>query len=154
MGRSMGTRHLNRLTVKAVSSNQKSGLYCDGGGLYLQVTPSGQKSWIFRYRSPIRKKLRDMGIGPIHSVGLSKARDKASAQRSLILSGLDPIEVREEENHKRAIEAAKSVTFSQCAASYIESHRPGWRNEKHGDQWESNIKTYCEPVIGSLPVQD
>jgi len=150
----MGTRHLNRLTVKAVSSNQKPGLYCDGGGLYLQVTSSGQKSWIFRYRSPIRKKLRDMGLGPIHSVGLSKARDKASAQRSLILSGLDPIEAREEESRNRAIEAAKAVTFSRCAAAYIETHRPSWRNDKHGDQWENTIKTYCEPVIGPLPVQN
>jgi integrase len=95
-----------------------------------------------------------MGLGPLHSVGLSQARDKATEQRSAILSGLDPIEAREGENRKRALEAAKANTFSQCAASYIESHRAGWRNEKHADQWENTIKTYCEPVIGPLPVQD
>jgi len=150
----MGTRQLNRLTAKAVSNKQKPGLYCDGGGLYLQVAQSGSKSWIFRYRSPLTQKLRDMGLGAVHSVGLAEARDKAATQRSFILSGMDPIEVREGENRKRALEAAKAITFSQCAASYIESHRPGWRNEKHGDQWENTIKTYCEPVIGSLPVQD
>ncbi len=94
-----------------------------------------------------------MGLGPLHSVGLLDAREKAATQRSLILNGLDPIHVREAENRQRAIEAAKAVTFSECAASYIESHRPGWRNEKHGDQWESTIKTYCEPEIGKLPVQ-
>jgi Arm domain-containing DNA-binding protein len=81
----MGTRQLNRLSAKAVSAKHKPGLYCDGGGLYLQVTPSGNKSWIFRYRSPLTHKLRDMGLGPIHSVGLSEARDKAATQRSLIL---------------------------------------------------------------------
>ena len=86
--------------------------------------------------------------------GYLNGRDKAATQRSLVLSGLDPIEVREGENRKRALEAAKAITFTQCAASYIESHRARWRNEKHGDQWESTIKTYCEPVIGSLPVQD
>jgi len=95
-----------------------------------------------------------MGLGPVHSVGLSDARERAAAQRSLLISGLDPIEVREEESRKRAIEAAKAITFSKCAASYIESHRPGWRNEKHGDQWESTIKAYCAPVIGTLPVQN
>lgn len=52
------------------------------------------------------------------------------------------------------LEAAKAITFSQCAASYIESHRPGWRNEKHGDQWDSTIEAYCNPVIGPLPVQE
>jgi integrase len=154
MGTNMGTRQLNRLTAKTISTKQTPGLYCDGGGLYLQLAPSGSKSWIFRYRSPLTQKLRDMGLGPVHSVGLSEARDKAAAQRSAILSGLDPIEVREGESRRRAIEAAKAVTFSHCAASYIESHRPSWRNEKHGDQWENTIKTYCEPVIGSLPVQD
>lgn len=94
-----------------------------------------------------------MGLGPLHSVGLADARVKAAAQRIVVLSGLDPIEIRDGETRKRAIEAAKAVSFSQCAASYIESHRPGWRNEKHGDQWESTIAVYCEPVIGNLPVQ-
>jgi len=150
----MGTRQLNRLSAKAVSTQKTPGLYCDGGGLYLQVTSLENKSWIFRYRSPLTKKLRDMGLGLVHTVGLSDARDKAAMQRGTILSGMDPIQVREEENRKRAIEAAKAVTFSRCAASYIESHRPGWRNEKHGDQWKDTINTYCEPVIGALPVQD
>jgi integrase len=154
MGTDMGKRQLNRLSARTVATKTVSGLYCDGGGLYLQVTPSGNKSWIFRYRSPLTQKLRDMGLGPIHSVGLSMARERAAAQRSAILNGRDPIDVREGESRKRALEAAKAVTFSQCAASYIESHRAGWRNEKHGDQWENTIKTYCAPVIGPLPVQD
>jgi len=52
------------------------------GGRYLQVSPSGSKTWIFRYRSPLTQKLRDMGLGPVHSVGLSEARVKAAARRS------------------------------------------------------------------------
>jgi len=84
----------------------------------------------------------------------TEAREKAATQRHLILSGLDPIEVRKEEKRKRAAEAVKTVTFSQCASAYIQSHRPGWRNEKHGDQWENTIRIYCEPLIGSLGVQD
>jgi len=154
MGTNMGTRQLNRLTARTISTKRKPSLYCDGGGLYLQVAPSGNKSWIFRYRSPLTQKLRDMGLGAVHAVGLSEAREKATAQRSLILRALDPIETREQESRKRVVDAAKAVTFSQCAASYIESHRPGWRNEKHGDQWKNTIRTYCEPLIGSLPVQD
>ena len=71
MGRSMGTRQLNRFSAKTVASKNHPGLYCDGGGLYLQVTPSGSKTWIFRFRSPLTKKLRDMGLGPLHSIGLT-----------------------------------------------------------------------------------
>ena len=149
----MGQRQLNRLSARTVATKRAPGFYGDGGGLYLQLAPGGSKTWIFRYRSPLTKKPRYMGLGPVHSVSLPAAREKAAAQRSVLLSGLDPIEVRDQETRRREIEAARAVTFSQCATSYIESHRPGWRNEKHGDQWTATIKTYAEPVIGALPVQ-
>lgn len=153
MGEDMG-RQLNRLSAKAIAAKKNSGLYCDGGGLYLQVTASGSKTWIFRFRSPLTRKLRDMGLGPLHSVGLPEAREKAAAQRAALLSRLDPIEAREEENRRKAMEAAKANTFSQCAASYIESHKAGWRNMKHAEQWTNTLETYADPVIGPLPVQE
>ena len=37
------------LTVKGIKKLTKAGRYGDGGGLYLQVTPSGGRSWIFRF---------------------------------------------------------------------------------------------------------
>lgn len=147
-------RQLNRLNARTVVTANTPGLYCDGGGLYLQVSQSGTKAWIFRYRSPLTKKLRDMGLGALHAVSLAEARDKASTQRSALSSGLDPIESRDLENSKKAAEAAKTITFEKCATAYIESHKAGWRNEKHAEQWDSTIKTYCNPVIGSLSVQD
>ena len=153
MGRNMGKRQLNRLSAKTVASKKLAGLYCDGGGLYLQVTPSGTKTWIFRFRSPVTQRLRDMGLGPIHSVGLPEAREKAAAQRRALHDGLDPIEAREQETQRKATEAAKALTFSQCAKSYIGSHKPGWKNSKHADQWANTLETYAGPVIGPLPVQ-
>jgi integrase len=150
----MGTRQLNRLSAKTAAFKKHAGLYCDGGGLYLQVTPSGSKTWIFRFRSPLTGKLRDMGLGPLHSIGLPEAREKAATQRTALASGLDPIETRDEETRRKAMEAAKAVTFAQCAASYIESHKAGWRNAKHSEQWANTIETYAGPVIGPLPVQE
>ena len=61
--------------------------------------------------------------------------------------------MREEEKRRKAMEAAKAVTFAQCAESYIESHKAGWRNAKHAEQWTKTLETYAEPVIGPLPVQ-
>jgi len=150
----MGQRQLHKLSARTVTTRKRPGRYGDGGGLYLEVAPGGSRAWIFRYRSPLTKKARYMGLGALHSVGLPEAREKAATQRNLILSGLEPIEVREEVEHKRAAEATQAMTFSQCAKAYIESHRPGWRNVKYGDQWENTIATYCDPVIGSLAVQD
>ncbi|HMF06257.1 MAG TPA: site-specific integrase [Methylocella sp.] len=51
------------------------------------------------------------------------------------------------------LEAAKAITFKQCAESYIKTHRVSWRNAKHAAQWEATLATYAEPIIGALPVQ-
>lgn len=147
-------RQLNRLSARTVATTRDSGLYCDGGGLYLQVTASGSRTWIFRFRSPMTGKLRDMGLGPVHSVGLPQAREKASVQRSALQSGLDPIVLREEESRRRAMEAAKALTFAQCATAYIESHKAGWHSAKHAAQWTSTIEAYANSEIGRLSVQD
>jgi integrase len=121
--------------------------------LYLQVAVGGTKAWIFRYQSPLTKKPHYMGLGALNSVGLPEARDKAATQRSLLSQGIDPISAREEELRRKAAEAARAVTFAHCAAAYIESHRAGWRNTKHAEQWTNTIETYANPVIGALPVQ-
>jgi integrase len=56
-------------------------------------------------------------------------------------------------------DAARSVTFKDCATRYIgrswvyrEAHKAGWRNAKHAVQWTSTLETYAYPVFGSLPV--
>ncbi len=150
-------RQLNRLSSRSVATKKLPGLYADGGGLYLQLAPSGDKiskTWIFRFRSPVSKTDRYMGLGPLHAVTLPEARDKATAQRGLLSQGIDPIAARDKELQRKAAEAARAVTFAQCAKLYIESHKAGWRNAKHADQWTNTIETYANPVIGTLPVQD
>jgi integrase len=147
-------RQLNRLSAKEVISKKTPGLFCDGGGLYLQVTASGSKTWIFRYRSPVTQKLRDMGLGPIHSVHLPEARERAAAQRTALQRGLDPIQERDDEIQRKALEFSKSQTFRQCATAYIDSHKTGWRNQKHTEQWTCSLETYAGPVIGAVPVQE
>ena len=57
------SRARDRLTALAVKNLSKPGFYHDGGGLYLQVSRFGTKSWILRYT--IDKKTRDMGLGPL-----------------------------------------------------------------------------------------
>ena len=42
-------REGNKLTAKAVGNVKKPGLYGDGFGLYLQVSESGSKAWVYRF---------------------------------------------------------------------------------------------------------
>ena len=126
-------------------------MYPDGGGLYLQVTARGARSWIYRYM--LNGSPRYMGLGPLHTVTLADARVKGFEARRLRLSGVDPIEARDDALAEARVEAARSITFKDAAEAYIEAHKVGWRNAKHADQWRNTLETYAYPVIGSLPVQ-
>lgn len=41
-----------------------------------------------------------------------------------------------------------------AAQSYIKSHKAGWKNAKHADQWESTLSAYAFPLVGNLPVSE
>src|SRR5215471_2723208 len=144
-------RAIGRLTALKVDKAKRAGMYPDGGGLYLRVTHSGTKNWVFRFM--LNGRPRWMGVGPLHTIGLAEARNRAAGFRLQRHDGVDPIEKRRAERLEARRDAAKAVTFKECAARYIASHRAGWRNPKHAAQWEATLATYAEPVIGSLSVQ-
>lgn len=128
----------------------RTGRHADGLGLYLQVTKTGAKSWLFRYM--IAGRSREMGLGPIHAVSLADAREKAAACRKQLADGIDPLEAK-----VRAIEAAAralaaTLSFKQCAEKYIAAHEASWKNPKHKQQWHNTLKTYVNPIFGAKSV--
>lgn len=138
------------LTALKIRQNLEPGMYADGLGLYLKVRPGNSKSWIFRYR--IGGKLRDMGLGPFHTVSLAEARDKAEVCRVMRLKGLDPLEERLKEQQAKTADVATAITFEKCAETYIDTHKVGWKNSKHADQWTATLQTYVYPVFKDKPV--
>ena len=141
---------LNKLNALAVKNAKERGYLADGGGLYLQISAGGSKSWVFRYRDGGR--LREMGLGPTHTLSLADARDAALFCRKQRINGLDPIAACLTARAAARLEAARAVTFEQCAESYIESHKASWQNAKHAAQWGSTLKTYAYPVLGKVAV--
>src|SRR5262245_46297096 len=97
------------LTALKVTKSNKPGRYGDGHGLYLQVTKRGVKSWLLRYEREGRE--RWMGLGPLHTIGLSDARELARQARQQLLGGVDPLEDRKS---KRASQAAEV-----CAGNHV-----------------------------------
>lgn len=144
-------RQHSRLSALFIQRTKTPGRYADGGGLYLQVPDKGNGSWLFRFM--LNGKAREMGLGPVSLVTLAEARLKAIECRTLLLDGVDPIERRLSGKREQLLASAKRMTFDECAASYIKSHRAGWRNAKHANQWENTLTTYASPFIGKLPVQ-
>lgn len=141
---------MGRLTAKGVEKKTTPGYHGDGGGLTLQITKAGVKSWLYRYM--INGKARWMGLGPVHSVSLAEARQKAAEARKLVTEGIDPLEEKDQRKREAELAKARLMTFDQCASAYIQAHSAGWKNAKHADQWANTISTYVSPIIGSLPV--
>ena len=153
VGRAMA-RKVERLKPLAVEKLKKPGMYPDGKGLYLRITDSGAKSWIFRFM--LSGRAREMGLGGYNrqSNALADAREAVAEYHKLLRAGTDPIEHKKAQTAARNLEDARSKTFDQCAADYIQAHRAGWSNEKHAKQWENTLATYASPTLGKLAVQD
>lgn len=147
-------RKASELGALAVSRLTTPGLYAVGGvsGLYLQVLPSGGRSWVLR--AMIGGRRRDMGLGGFPGVTLAGAREAARKAREKIDSGVDPIEDRKARKSALRAETAKVITFEDAAKAYIAAHEDSWRNAKHRQQWENTLATYAFPKLGKLSVKD
>src|SRR5215472_1545676 len=104
-----------RLTARSLATITKPGLVADGGGLYLHVSASGAKSWIFRWSRD--RKSHDMGLGTAgdDDVTLAEARELAAKARGRVREGGDPIADRKAERIQKRLETVKAMTFRQCA---------------------------------------
>ncbi len=142
---------IGRLTALAVSRSKRPGMHPDGGGLYLQVTGSQGRSWVYRYARD--GKTRYMGLGSLTAVSLAEARTRAAEARRLVSAGIDPIGARDGKMAAERTARAKQVTFRDAAEAFIKAHKAGWRSAKHGDQWRGTLATYVHPFLGALPVQ-
>jgi integrase len=140
------------LTQKRIEKLNTPGRYSDGHQLYLQVQSPTNKSWLFRYTFDGRERF--MGLGPLHTIGLEEARERARLARKALLDGADPLAVRAAEAAQRALEAARTITFEAAAKNYYESHEASWKNAKHRQQFLNTLKTYVFSKIGKLPVAD
>lgn len=143
-------RGSNKLTALKVDKLTKPGRFADGNNLYLQIGPTGAKSWLFRFMRD--GAARKMGLGPYPVVTLAMARDKALECRRKLVDDIDPIDERRETRLARRAEKAKAMTFKEAAGKYIDAHKAGWKNAKHGAQWTATLETYVYPKFGDLSV--
>ena len=139
-----GQHPVNALTTAFVRNVARAGRYCDGNGLYLQVQPSGARSWI--QRIVIRGRRRELGLGGFPLVSLKEARAQAATNRRLARAGGDPLADR----HK----ADGMPTFAETAERVWADKHPGWRHPRHARDWMASLRRYAFPRIGRMPVAD
>lgn len=76
--------------VAAIQPTKGHKTYVEGtvAGLYLEVFPSGKRSWVFRYRGPGNKQCK-LTIGPFPDITLDEAREQAIRYRKVRFLGND-----------------------------------------------------------------
>jgi Arm DNA-binding domain len=142
---------IGRLSALQVQRLRKPGKYHDGGGLYLLIHPGGSRSWAFRYGQGGKTWA---GIGPLHTVGLAEARERAKDLRLKILDGIDPVAAKRGDRQMARLTAVRNMTFAEAAEAYHAAHSAGWRNPRHVKEWLAALVKHAFPVLGDVSVAD
>jgi integrase len=144
------------LTIAAIKSLKKQGRHADGrNGLYLQISKTGIKSWIFRFTFDGKRK--EMGLGHVENLSLAEARKKAAELNYQVKKDkiFNPIQERNKAKGEQIAQLRETVyTFEYCMNEFIALRKDSWTNAKHAQQWTNTLTTYALPFIGNLPADE
>lgn len=119
----------------------------DGGGLYLELSPSGGKLWRWKYRHGGKEKRLALGAYP--AVSLTDARERHAEARKLLAAGIDPGAHRKAEKAAGAERAANS--FEVVAREWL-------GKQKWVESYRVKVAAWLEkdvfPYIGVRPVAE
>jgi integrase len=149
-------QELGPLDVKRLvhTGGKGNSMFAVGGvsGLYMQVTPTGGKTWVLRVSVGLKR--RDIGLGGFPSVTLSQARDKAREARDKIERGIDPVAERQAAKAALVMARARGMTFADAVDKCLAAKLDAFKNVKHRQQWRNTLDTYAMPELGKLLVAD
>ncbi|MFC0168392.1 tyrosine-type recombinase/integrase [Pseudoduganella danionis] len=141
---------LTDIQVKNAKPKEKTYTLADGGGMYLEVAPTGSRTWRMAYRQPNGKNTR-LTFGAYPLMSLAEARSKRDEARKLRSEGTDPAQAKREA--KRAMSDAAIHTFELVARRWLEktaTDRADSTQQKNASWLEKNIF----PEIGSRPISE
>jgi len=139
---------LSDTQIKSAKPKDKPYKLADGGGLYLEVMPTGKKLWRMKYQQASGKESR-LSFGIYPAVTLLQARKKRDAARELKAAGTDPGQLKRDEKQAKTVAAAN--TFELVAWAWLEKTSATRAATTH-DKITSWLKRDVFPFIGTMPV--
>jgi hypothetical protein len=108
----------------------------DGRGLFLDITPNGSMSWVFRYR--LNGKQEKINIGPYPVLSLKDAREKRDVLAVSAAKGISPAEEKRKLRAVSTTQSAGDLTVRAFGERYL--------NEQVDKNWKdpSNERRYLE----------
>lgn len=138
---------MSALSDAKVRTLKAPGRYFDGGGLYLEVKPTGARYWRLKYRVGGKEKLLALGVYP--EVSLKDARDRRDEARRELAGGADPAALRKAAKVQAEHEA--SNTLQAVAEDWLKHQAASWAPVTLA-AIESSFKADVYPEIGGRPM--
>ncbi|MDR8401711.1 integrase arm-type DNA-binding domain-containing protein [Paraburkholderia sp. USG1] len=121
----------------------------DGGGLFLELMPSGSKKWRLKFR--FNGKENRMSFGDYPTVSLSDARERREAAKKLLASGADPARQRDDARRREA--ELSEARFSIVADEWIDARRARW-SEGHAERIRKLLESDVYPDLGKRSISE
>lgn len=121
----------------------------DSGGLYLEVSPRGNKWWRFKYRHQGKEKRLALGVFP--EVTLKDARVRRDDARRLLSDGVDPSAQRKA--LKSAQRQSSANSFELVAREWFEKQSGKWVSS-HATRIIARFERDIFPWLGSRPIAE
>lgn len=138
---------LTDIAIRSAKPKDKPYKLADEKGLFLLVSPNGQRYWRFKYRFDGKEKLLALGVYP--EVTLKEAREKRDAARKQVAADVDPGE------HRKAVKTARIASaensFEVIAREWFAKHCPNWA-KTHSDKIIRRFENDVFPWIGKRPI--
>jgi integrase len=142
------TMALTDAKIRNTKPTGKSVKLTDGGGLYLEVRPTGAKLWRYRYRIAGKENL--FAIGEYPRLGLAEARATRLEAREFVKQGIHP------SHNRRATRlithAANANTFESVAREWVAKKNASW-TPYYSRQVQRFLEADVLPYVGALPIR-
>ncbi len=140
---------LTAIAIQKAKISDKTVRLFDGGGLYLELTPTGGKWWRLKYRYGGKEKRLSLGVYP--EVSLRLARARRDDARKLLAEGIDPSDNRKALKSAKADRAANSLEI--IAREWYGKYSTTWV-KNHGNRILRRFERDIFPWIGGRPIAE
>ena len=140
---------LSATQIKNAKAKPKLYKLYDEKGLYLEITPKGNKWWRFKYRFNNKEKRISLGVYP--EISLKDARDHRDESRKLIANDIDPSELRK--TQKSASLDAQANSFEAVALEWHSKQKATWTPD-HAKRLLRRLSNDIFPWIGTRPITE
>ena len=145
---------LTAMQVRSAKTKDRSYKLADGHGMHLHISPTGMRSW--RYRFKIAGTESTFTLGEYPQMSLEKARIARREAREQVKAGKNPAQLRRAKKQaakekEETDKAENNNTFEVVALEWIGQQRGGW-SKNHTDAVLATLKADVFPSIGRHPV--